>query len=125
VTPSIPIDRVHAFVEPPAVLAEGVPHGPLAGLRLAVKDMIDVAGTVTGAGNPTFAASRQRATRHATAVARLVAAGATVIGKTITDEFAYSLSGTNVHFGMPTNVAARAGPRVVRRRGRRLPSPLV
>ena len=105
-TPSIPIDSVHAFVDTPAVLVEGAPAGPLAGLRLAVKDMIDVAGTITGAGNPTFAASRPRAARHATAVARLVAAGATVIGKTITDEFAYSLSGTNVHFGTPTNVAA-------------------
>jgi amidase len=106
VTPPIPTDRTHAFVDPPAVLAEGAPDGPLEGLRLAVKDMIDVAGTVTGAGNPTFAATRKRAIRHATAVARLVAAGATVIGKTITDEFAYSLSGTNVHFGTPTNVAA-------------------
>jgi amidase len=106
VTPPIPIDRVHAFVEPPSVLAVGASDGPLAGLRLAVKDMIDVAGTVTGAGNPTFAASRPPALRHATAVARLVAAGATVIGKTITDEFAYSLSGTNAHFGTPTNVAA-------------------
>jgi amidase len=39
VTPSIPIDRVDAFVERPSVLAVGASEGPLAGLRLAVKDM--------------------------------------------------------------------------------------
>ena len=38
-TPSIPIDRVHVFVERPSVLAVGASEGPLAGLRLAVKDM--------------------------------------------------------------------------------------
>jgi amidase len=97
---------VGAFVGAPAVLAEGALAGPLAGRTLAVKDLVDVAGTVTGAGNPTFAAARAPAPRHAPAVARLLAAGATVVGKTITDELAYSLSGTNTHFGTPVNVAA-------------------
>ena len=54
----------------------------------------------------TFAADRTPAVAHATAVELLVDAGATVIGKTITDELAYSLSGTNVHFGTPVNPAA-------------------
>ena len=63
-------------------------------------------GTVTGAGNPTFAAEHAAATRNATAVERLLDAGASVIGKTITDELSYSLSGTNVHYGMPRNVNA-------------------
>ncbi len=102
----VPRDTVGAFVGAPAVLAEGAPAGPLAGRTLAVKDLVDVAGTVTGAGNPTFAAARAPAPRHAPAVARLLAAGATVVGKTITDELAYSLSGTNTHFGTPVNVAA-------------------
>lgn len=105
-TVTAPTDSVGAFVGPPAVLAEGAPDGPLAGTALAVKDVIDVAGTVTGAGNPDFAAGRAPAAAHATAVARLVAAGATVVGKTITDELAFSLSGTNVHYGTPRNVAA-------------------
>ncbi len=103
---AIPVDTVGAFVGAPSELVAGAPGGPLDGVRLAVKDMFDVAGTVTGAGNPTFAAGRAPATTSATAVQRLVAAGATVVGKTITDELAYSLSGTNVHFGTPRNVRA-------------------
>jgi amidase len=88
------------------VLAHGSGSGPLAGTTLAVKDVFDVAGTITGAGNPDFATGRPTAENHARAVELLVAAGATVVGKTITDELAYSLSGTNVHFGTPTNSAA-------------------
>jgi amidase len=103
---TIPIDTVGAFVGDPSKLVAGVPGGPLDGVRLAVKDMFDVVGTVTGAGNPTFAADRQPAAASAPAVQRLVAAGATVVGKTITDELAYSLSGTNVHYGTPRNVRA-------------------
>ncbi len=100
------VDSIGAFVGTPRVLAVGAASGALAGVTLAVKDLYDVAGTVTGAGNPSFAERRAPATIHAEAVARLVAAGATVVGKTITDELAYSLSGTNVHFGTPRNVAA-------------------
>lgn len=106
VTARLPTDTVGAFVGRPAVLAAGAPAGPLAGRSLAVKDLVDVAGTVTGAGNPDFAAGRAPAERHAPVVERLVAAGATVVGKTVTDELAYSLSGTNVHHGTPVNVAA-------------------
>jgi amidase len=84
----------------------GAPEGPLAGTTLAVKDVIDVAGVVTGAGNPAYARDHAPATASAAAVTRLVAAGATVIGKTVTDELAYSLAGTNVHYGTPVNVAA-------------------
>ena len=97
---------IGAFVAPPAVLVEGATSGPLQGMRLAVKDVFDVVGTVTGAGNPDFASQRSPATSNATAVQQLAAAGATVVGKTITDELAYSLAGTNVHFGTPVNVAA-------------------
>ncbi len=102
----VPNDSVNAFVGAPSLLVEGAQAGPLAGCTLAVKDLFDVAGTVTGAGNPTFAAGRPSATVNATAVQALVDAGATVVGKTITDELAYSLNGTNVHFGTPLNVAA-------------------
>lgn len=102
----VPSDTVGAFVGAPSLLVAGVAGGPLTGVRLAVKDLFDVAGTVTGAGNPTFAAGRAPAVANAPAVERLVAAGASVIGKTITDELAYSLSGTNVHYGTPGNVNA-------------------
>ena len=102
----IPVDRVGAFLGSPALLAAGAPDGPLSGIRVAVKDVIDVAGQVTGAGNPTFAARRVRAATHAASVQRLVEAGASVIGKTVLDELAYSLDGRNVHHGTPVNVAA-------------------
>jgi amidase len=102
----VPVDTVGAFVTTPALLLAGAADGPLAGTRLAVKDLFDVAGSVTGAGNPAFAAQRAPAATSATAVTRLVAAGASVIGKTVTDELAYSLSGTNVHYGTPQNVNA-------------------
>jgi amidase len=103
---TVPADTVGAFVTAPQLLVEGAATGPLADTRLAVKDLYDVAGTITGAGNPTYEAEQVPATSSAAAVDLLVAAGASVIGKTITDELAYSLSGTNVHHGTPVNVAA-------------------
>jgi len=102
----VPVDRVGAFLGAPALLATGAPDGPLAGVRLAVKDVIDVAGQVTGAGNPAFAAGRAPATVHAASVQRLLDAGASVVGKTVLDELAYSLDGRNLHHGTPVNVAA-------------------
>lgn len=95
-----------AFVVGPAVLAAGAPSGPLAGCTFAAKDLFDVAGTRTGAGNPDFLADAPLAHAHAPAVAALIAAGATLVGKTVSDELAYSLSGTNVHYGTPVNAAA-------------------
>ena len=101
-----PVDTVHAFMDSPRVLAAGAADGALAGTTLAVKDVIDVAGVVTGAGNPTYARDHPPADANAPAVEELVAAGATVIGKTICDELAYSLAGKNIHYGTPVNVAA-------------------
>ena len=84
----------------------GSASGPLAGLTAAVKDLYDVAGTRTGGGSPEWLAAQQPARAHAAAVAKILAAGATVTGKTICDEFFYSGSGINVHYGTPTNVRA-------------------
>ena len=98
------------FIEPlrigPETLAKGAPDGPLTGVTLAVKDIVDVAGVTTGAGNPDWLAAHEPAKRHAPAVQLLVDAGATVIGKSHTDEFAWSLAGTNHHYGTPRNPAA-------------------
>ncbi|MCC3763684.1 amidase [Glycomyces sp. TRM65418] len=80
--------------------------GPLAGLRLAVKDLFDLAGTPTGAGNPRWRETHETPAKDAEAVARLRDAGARVVGKTITDELAWSLNGTNAHYGTPDNPAA-------------------
>ncbi|HEX6678667.1 MAG TPA: amidase [Actinomycetes bacterium] len=69
--------------------AAGRVRGPLHGLPVAVKDLIDVAGVVTAAGSPKLAANR--AERDAPLVERLRAAGAVVVGKTRTHEFAYGV----------------------------------
>jgi amidase len=84
----------------------GAATGPLAGVRVAIKDLIDIAGHVTGAGNPRWLATHPPASRTAPCVNALLAAGATVVGKTITDELAYSLNGDNIHYGTPRNSAA-------------------
>ncbi|MFG3341789.1 amidase [Glycomyces sp. NPDC048151] len=81
-------------------------EGPLAGLRLAVKDLFDLAGVPTGAGNPRWRETHGTPGEDAVAVALLRAAGARVVGKTITDELAWSLNGTNAHYGTPENPAA-------------------
>jgi aspartyl-tRNA(Asn)/glutamyl-tRNA(Gln) amidotransferase subunit A len=67
----------------------GAALGPLHGVPVAVKDLVDVAGTVTGAGSPKLAGNL--AVRDAEVVARLRAAGAVVVGKTRTHEFAYGV----------------------------------
>jgi len=90
----------------PRLLAAGADDGPLRGVAFVVKDLIDVAGTATGAGNPTFLADSSPAETHAPAVTRLLDAGASVIAKSHTDELAFSLAGTNVHYGTPRNPAA-------------------
>ena len=67
--------------------------GPLTGLTAAVKDMYDIAGSRTGAGNPTWLATHAPASTNAVAVAKILAAGATIIGKTICDELFFSVTG--------------------------------
>ncbi|MGI8526349.1 MAG: amidase [Pseudolabrys sp.] len=89
---------------------KGASSGPLAGLTLAVKDMYDLAGYVAGCGNPKWLETHQPAGRNCPAVQKLLDVGATVIGKTICDEFFFSVSGINHHYGMPIN--ARAPGRV-------------
>ena len=65
----------------------------LDGLTFAVKDLIDVDGCRTGGGNPDWLAQQKPASRSAPAVEKALAAGATLIGKTVTDELAFSLEG--------------------------------
>lgn len=99
-------DALGAFVPAPQPHIAGKAAGPLAGLTFAAKDIFDIAGFVTGCGNPDWAKSHPPAVRHAPAVALLLEAGAELVGKTITDELAYSLNGQNFHYGTPTNVNA-------------------
>lgn len=90
----------------PALDIVGADAGPLTGLAFAAKDLLDVAGHVTGGGNPDWARTHAPATRHAWAVQRLLDQGARLIGKTVSDELAFGLDGENRHFGTPVNPAA-------------------
>lgn len=80
----------------------GVDVGPLQGVPLALKDLMDVEGTVSAAGSKVLAAGRPAAV-DAPAVARLDAAGAVFLGKTTMTELAFSGVGVNPHFGTPPN----------------------
>ncbi|WP_084100140.1 allophanate hydrolase [Demequina sp. NBRC 110051] len=102
-TPSVWIERVAAET----VLAEAAEVDrrlaagddlPLAGLTVAVKGNIDVAGLRTTAAHPEFG---DVAAHDAEAVARLRAAGAIVMGSTNMDQFATGLVGTRSPFGAP------------------------
>jgi amidase len=84
----------------------GAANGPLAGLSFAAKDLYDVAGHVTGAGNPDWARTHAPSVRHASAVEKLLAAGATLVGKTHTDELSRGIYGENAHYGTPINPRA-------------------
>ena len=94
------------FVPGSALRIAGAPTGPLAGLTFAAKDLFDVAGHPTGGGSPDWPRRHPVPTRHAWAVQRLLDAGATLIGKTITDEVSLGILGENPFEGTPLNPAA-------------------
>ncbi len=85
--------------------------GSLSGTTMAVKDLYAVAGHAIGAGNAAYLADAVPAAGHAEVIGLLLAAGVAIRGISRTDEFAYSMSGTNVHYGSPLN--PRAPDRVV------------
>ena len=94
------------FVSGVSVRIAGAATGPLAGRTFAAKDLFDVAGYPTGGGNPDWARSHPIPTRHAWAVQRLLDAGATLIGKTITDEVSLGILGENPFEGTALNPKA-------------------
>ena len=95
-----------AFVPGTDVRVPGRAGGPLSGLTFAVKDLFDIAGEPTGGGNPDWGRSNPIPDRHAALVDRLLRAGASVAGKTITDEISLGILGENAFHGTPRNPAA-------------------
>ena len=85
---------------------KGARSGPLSGLTAAVKDMYDIEGERTGGGSPEWLVAHAPAKANAACVQRLLEGGADVIGKTVCDEFFFSLSGANAHYGTPANPRA-------------------
>ena len=99
-------DTAHAFLPYPDAPVEHAPTGPLTGLCFAAKDLFDVAGFPTGGGQPFVLAMSGIKTKTAPVVQQLLNAGARFVGKTVTDELAFSMNGNNAHFGAPINGAA-------------------
>jgi amidase len=93
-----------AFVESVDVDPRG--SGSLYGLRFAVKDLIDLGGHKTGCGNPTWRETHPPASGTAVCVDQLLDAGARCVGKTVSDELAFSLLGENHFYGTPLNPRA-------------------
>jgi amidase len=85
---------------------KGAASGSLAGLSAVVKDMYDIAGERTGCGSPEWLATHPPAARNCPPVQKILDAGATIIGKTVCDEYFYSVSGANAHYGTPVNIRA-------------------
>lgn len=99
-------DPLNAFCTRNHVALDGSGKGPLLGLTVAIKDTYDIAEHRTGNGHPLWLETHPPAQRSASSVQRLLDAGARIIGKTHTDEMAFSLNGENVHYGTPTNPKA-------------------
>jgi len=97
-----------AFLPYPKVPTRSAAGGPLAGLRLGVKDLFDVEGYPTGCGHPLKLRQSEIAARSAPSVQALLDAGACFLGKTHLDELAYSTDGVNHHYGAPLNTIAPA-----------------
>jgi amidase len=106
VSPDLDAICASAFVAHGEVTLAGAAEGPLAGLTFAAKDLFDVAGTRSGWGNPDRLAEAPVALSTASALLPALAAGATLIGKTHTDELASGMFGENPHYGPPINPRA-------------------
>ena len=101
---SYSIEESKAFVETMVIEPKG--SGILTGLRFAVKDLIDIGGYKTSCGNPTWRDTHPKAATNAVCVDQLLLAGAECVGKTITDELGFGLSGENFFYGTPLNPRA-------------------
>ena len=105
--------KLHAFVEvyeaearlaaeaADKAIRSGHGVGPLHGIPIALKDLIELEGRVATGGTAVW--RNRRATRTATLAQKLIGAGMIVIGKTHTVEFAFGGWGTNQHLGTPWN----------------------
>ncbi|RAL49466.1 unnamed protein product [Cuscuta campestris] len=87
------------FPQPPPPAA----RLPLSALTFAIKDNIDVKGYVTGFGSAEWKRTHEASGMTAMVVTTLLKAGATCVGKTVMDELGIGLTGTNAHYGTPTN----------------------
>jgi len=88
------------------IRVDGAPNGRLKGITFVAKDLFDIAGHPTGAGNHDWARVHPIPKENAWAVQNLLDAGATLVGKTITDEISLGILGENPFDGTPLNPKA-------------------
>ncbi|QIA63266.1 amidase [Vibrio astriarenae] len=88
-------------------LLPALEHGVLDGLSFVFKDLFDIEGYVTGAGNPAWLNTHEPASKTSQLVLKLLSQGAKCLGRVQTDELAYSLNGVNIHYGTPLNPIAQ------------------
>jgi amidase len=98
------LEASQAFIE--TVALRPTAPGPLSGLSFAVKDVMDLDGFRTTYGNPDWAQTHPPAAANAVCVEQLLDAGAQCLGKTVTDDLAFSLDGENLFYGTPVNPRA-------------------
>lgn len=99
-------DIVNAFCKEAPIEIFSNASGPLRGLTFGVKDIFDIANVPTGFGSPAWLNSHPIPSQSAPFISSLVSAGASLLGKTHTDELTYSILGMNAHYGTPLNVTA-------------------
>ncbi|MGX9417846.1 amidase [Vibrio sp. RC27] len=80
--------------------------GCLSGMTFVFKDLFDVEGYKTGAGNPVWLSTHEEAKSTSPLIEKLLQQGAFCCGRVQSDELAYSLNGQNIHYGTPINPAA-------------------
>jgi aspartyl-tRNA(Asn)/glutamyl-tRNA(Gln) amidotransferase subunit A len=85
---------------------EPLKQGALTGYRFVFKDLFDVMGYTTGAGNPKWLATHDAAQKTSSLIMTLLNQGASCVGRVQSDELAYSLNGQNIHYGTPINPVA-------------------
>jgi len=105
--PNIPADPVGALV-PHTITAplKGAATGPLAGKTFVVKDQYHIAGRKISNGSPDYLAQAEVNDTTSPTVQKLLDAGADIVGIAVCDEFYYSLTGANAHYGTPVNARA-------------------
>lgn len=99
-------DTNNAFVPDGQFIIPPTQPGRLDGLTFAAKELFALKGQVTGCGNPDWLAEHPIAQANAPSIDMLLGAGATLKGRTISDEMAFSLDGENDHYGTPLNPKA-------------------
>jgi amidase len=100
------LDKVSAFCRHAPVEIQAAQSGPLDQLSYGVKDIYDIEGIPTAFGSPAWLKTHPIPINTATFIETLSNAGASLLGKTHTDELTYSILGINAHYGTPINSAS-------------------